>query len=107
MKQISLNRHNAYTCFIKNPLTKFMYKDMAAFENDAGTLLGLIVLDMTDVDLSVVIHKRDEAGKFVFEDAEANFKNMSAAQQWLLKRVEEIEQVQTLTKKDVELFKPF
>jgi len=91
MKEISRKRFDAYVGFTRDPRIFIIGEELSYYQNESQTILGVILLDKIDHDFSVVILGRDENKKFRAIDTLVSLKNISKAQEWLFKKVSEIE----------------
>src|SRR5260370_36481633 len=72
LRQIRKARFNAL-CYSKNPIFDIAGKETEWWADDQERVLGIVILDLTDQDWSIVILGRDEAGMFRAIDVAISF----------------------------------
>lgn len=77
---ISENRFNLFTLFTRQPFVKVIAKEMEHYSNIQTTILGVILLDLVDVDFSYVLLARDKNRQFRALDVKVNFSTIVTIQ---------------------------
>lgn len=81
---ISENRFNLFTLFTRQPFVKVIAKEMEHYSNIQTTILGVILLDLVDVDFSYVLLARDKNRQFRALDVKVNFSTIDEARRRML-----------------------
>lgn len=71
-------RYNAYVAWTRSPIYDAIGRELEFFQNEAGTLIGVTILDRTDRDFGFVVLGRDEKGRFRCIDVNASMTKTDA-----------------------------
>lgn len=91
MKKIDVKRFNAFITFTRNPQGKNILKEIEWYENYNSNVFATIILDMVNMDFSVVILRRDKDSKFRCSDTKYSLASIEEARKWMLDIVEKID----------------
>ena len=83
VKELDVKRYKALVGQSRNPDVSFFSKELAWYSNEDESIIGVLLLDITDNDYSVVILGRDEVGCFRAFDVTASISTKEAAKTWL------------------------
>ncbi len=75
---ISAERYNAYVAWTRSPIIASIGDEVEFYANSAETLIGVLILDLTDRDYGYVILGRDEKGRFRAVDVKASMTRATA-----------------------------
>lgn len=87
VKQLDVKRFNALAGMIRSPIASYISKELKWYSNEDETILGTLLIDMTDDDYASIVLKRDEGGKFRAYDHQVNFATISDAQIWIINTI--------------------
>lgn len=91
MKKIDVKRFNAFITFTRSPQGKNILKEIEWYENYNSNVFATIILDMVNMDFSVVILRRDKDSKFRCSDTKYSLASIEEARKWMLDIVEKID----------------
>ena len=83
MKPISIERFNALAGYIRSPWTSLSAKELAWYEAGDEKLLGLVSLDICDLDYVATVLARDAKKRFRAFALTINLETQDAATEWL------------------------
>lgn len=80
---INRNLFNIYLLFTREPFIQYFSQELEFFSNRTKNLIGLISLDYTDNDYSVVILSRDKSRQYRAEKIEVSIPTLEQARKWI------------------------
>lgn len=115
VKRIDPKRFEIYVSLSRHPYAPCLCKEIAWYSNIEESILGVVVLDLTDYDYAAILLAKDSNGIFRAIDCQANFDTVDQATDWLFKMIkwyaltkkeETVSPSSNRKKEHIDLFKP-
>ncbi|MFM0201224.1 hypothetical protein PQR53_15265 [Paraburkholderia fungorum] len=78
VKPWTMERYNAFVAWTRSPIVDLFGEELEFFANRAETLIGVLVLDLTDRDYGFVVLGRDTKGRFRAIDVKVSMNRTDA-----------------------------
>lgn len=86
-RRISKARFEALS-YARAPLIKLFSEEVEWYSNPENSILGVILIDKSDADFSVVLLGRDEVGVFRYIDGGHSIESIKQARNFLTRKIE-------------------
>ncbi|HDD44786.1 MAG TPA: glycosaminoglycan attachment protein [Candidatus Desulfofervidus auxilii] len=115
VKRIDPKRFEIYVSLSRHPYAFYFCKEIAWYSNIEESILGVVVLDLTDYDYAAIVLGKDSNGIFRAIDYQVNFDTIEKAIAWLFRMIKWYSFVEkqknsstscNKKKKSINLFKP-
>ncbi len=83
IKKLDEKRFNALAGHSRSPAAAYISKELAWYSNQDESVIGVLLLDITDNDFASVVLGRDEGDRFIAIDIECSFPGEDSALGWL------------------------
>ena len=70
--------------YSRSPHAEYISKEIGWYSNEDETLIGVLLLDIQDLDYAAVVLTRDEGNRFRAFENECSFAQIEKAKQWLI-----------------------
>ncbi|MBK9630356.1 MAG: hypothetical protein IPO62_04700 [Saprospiraceae bacterium] len=90
-KPLNRNLWKIYMLFTREPYVVFMFEELEYYKSETSDLLGLISLDLTDMDFSVAIMSRDGSKQYRAVEVKVSLETIEQARNWIDERMGAIE----------------
>ena len=111
VKEISKNMFNMFMLFTKSPNINFFCEELEYYSNEDNSIIGVVLLDLTDKNFNYVMLVRDEHKQFRAVDVKIDFEAKQEAAEQLKNSIkwhtgQNLKEVkQNVSRKGIELFK--
>ncbi len=83
IKELDKKRFDAFVQTSRSPLLAYFGKEISWYSNEDESIIGVVVLDITENDYTSIMLGRDGVGRFRAFNLQVNFPNCAVAEKWL------------------------
>jgi len=85
ISELDFKRFNALAGHSRSPAVANISKELAWYSNEDESVIGVLLLDVVDMDFAAILMARDEGGRYRCFDLECSIATQEDAKDWLVR----------------------
>jgi len=87
IKELTKSRFDALVAYCRSPITEFFSVELSWYADEEEKVIGLVLLDTTDLDYTAIVLARDERGRYRAIDLQVSVVDQETATEWLKRAI--------------------